>query len=328
MSSSSLRLSLHLLADARHKLVALQVSPVGAVTADDPPYADLAGVCAIFPCLVAAADAARLPPALLESMIAAGCKVAAEGAMGVFEKADAPPQPPKATYLGGDWYLRPQGKPGASQTSSRTLALKLAQLIASDAETHVIEDVFRIEPTLAYNLMRLVNSPGIGSGRRIDNFAQAIMMLGRRQLRRWLNLILFSSQKGDPRSAMLLAHVAVRARMLEQLAREVGYDKETQDRAFMVGMFSLLGVMFGMPLAEVLQPLKLDPELNAALLGREGEMGHLLTAVEAIEQGDPAQALALLDALLPAVIDLDPLLIDAHVWMLALIRESGEGAHG
>ena len=328
MSSSSLRLSVHLLADARHKLVALQVCPVGDVATDDPPYADLAGVCAIFPCLLTPADAARLAPAQLELLLAAGCKVTTDGAIGVLEKADAPPKPATALYLGSDWYLQPLSKPVASQTGSRALALKLAQLIASDAETREIEEVFRHEPTLAYHLMRLVNSPGIGSGRRIDNFAQAIMMLGRRQLRRWLNLILFSSQKGDPRSAMLLARVAVRARMLEQLAREVGYDKEVQDRAFMIGMFSLLGVMFGMPLPDVLQPLKLDPELNTALLAREGELGQLLKAVEAIEQGDQAQALLLLDALLPAAIDLDPILMDSHVWMLTLIQESGECAHG
>lgn len=328
MSSSSPRFSLQLLSDARHQLAALQICPLDAWGADSLRSPSLAQACSVLPCLIAPQDARRLAPAALEGLLASGCQVTSEGAIGVLDTIGAPPRPPGAIYLGGNWYLQPPGTPSAHQTGSRALALKLAQLIACDAETRDIEEVFRHEPTLAYSLLRLVNSAGIGNGRRIDNFAQAIMLLGRRQLRRWLNLILFSSRKEDARSAMLLAHVVVRARTLEQLAKAEGHDKDAQERAFMVGMFSLLGVLFGMPLPAVLQPLKLDPELMEALLLRQGEVGRLLTAVEALECGDQAQASTLIETMLPEPINLDVLSIDAHVWMLGLISEGGEGACG
>jgi hypothetical protein len=48
---------------------------------------------------------------------------------------------------------------------------------------------------------------------------------------------------------MLLARVVVRARSMELLARESGLDRSAQDLAFMAGMFSLLGVLFGSPLS-------------------------------------------------------------------------------
>ena len=322
------RLSLRLLSDAQHRLAALQIFPLDAAGVEPSSYPHLAAVCALLPCLIEPHDAQRLAPPALDALLASGCAVARAGAIGILDTSGAPPQPPGASYLGGNWYLQPPSTPSAHQTGSRALALKLAQMIASDAETREIEEVFRHEPTLAYSLLRLVNSAAIGNGRRIDNFAQAILLLGRRQLRRWLNLILFSSQKEDARSAMLLARVALRARTLEQLAKAAGYDKEAQERAFMVGMFSLLGVLFGMPLQAVLQPLKLDPELSRALLLRQGEIGRLLTAVEALECGDPTQALALMEAMQAEPVDLDVLSIDAHVWMLGLISDSADGVCG
>ena len=52
----------------------------------------------------------------------------------------------------------------------------------------------------------------------------------------------------------------------------------------LVGMFSMLGALFGMPLAEVLQPLTLGEAALRALLEHHGELGHLLALVEAAER--------------------------------------------
>src|SRR5471030_836304 len=184
--------------------------------------------------------------------------------------------PADIAWLAGDWYLAPPPKPNGQQATSRTLALRLVQLVNADADNHEIEAVLRQDPTLSYHLLRLVNSLGMGTGRRVTSFSQAILILGRSQLRRWLNLMLFSSREADQRSAMLLARVAVRARAMELLSKAAGHDKPHQEQAFMAGMFSLLGVLFGMPLAEVLQPLMISEAVQQALLSREGELGQLL----------------------------------------------------
>lgn len=337
MSLSPACMTWRLLSDARHQLAALALCPLGTdpgtgegagTDADStPPYPDLSGICQKVPCLLVQEDAQRLPSGQLDALLAAGCTIAASQMIGKVDAVTLQPEPASAKYFAGDWYLQAPGKLAAKQGGSRALALKLAQLIANDAETREIEEIFRQDPALAYNLLKLVNSAGLGCTRSIDSFAQAILFLGRRQLRRWLNLLLFAAKKEDARSALLLARVAVRACMLEQLSREMGYDKEGQERAFMVGMFSLLGVLFGMPLADVLQPLKLDKELTQALLARQGELGALLQAVEALEQGEQAQVHALLAPLLPGEVHLDRLWLDAHVWMLDLVRDQG-GSRG
>lgn len=153
------------------------------------------------------------------------------------------------------------------------------------------------------------------------------MILGRQQLRRWLNLMLFAARQGDARSPMLLARVAVRARALELLAKSLGLDKSTQEQAFMTGMFSLLGVLFGMELAEVLAPLPVGEAVHGALLRGEGELGALLKLVCGAEAGDLVGATRQLAALHIAPADFNAALLDAAGWMLAAVREHHGDAH-
>ncbi|SFU86620.1 EAL and HDOD domain-containing protein [Pseudoduganella namucuonensis] len=243
---------------------------------------------------------------------------------GAFDKAALAAN---VNWIEGDWPLAPPVKAVGAQAASRALALQLVQLVTNDADTHEIEALLRRDPTLSYHLLKLVNSLGMGTGRRVGSFAQAILILGRQQLRRWLNLMLFSAREGDVRSAMLLARVAVRAHGLELLARETGLGKPQQEQAFMVGMFSLLGVLFGMPLPEVLAPLTVSDAVQQALLTKEGELGALLALLEAAEQGRFDEVDAQLQALQMDAADFNRVVVEANVWMLGVATERGS-PHG
>ena len=223
--------------------------------------------------------------------------------------------PSSVAWVEGEWFLAPPSKPVGSQVASRALALRLVQLVSADADTHEIEALLRQDPTLSYHLLRLVNSLGMGTGRRVTSFSQAILILGRSQLRRWLNLMLFSSREGDQRSPMLLARVAVRARAMELLSRDAGMGKAQQEQAFMVGMFSLLGVLFGLSLPEVLKPLTMSDAVQQALLAHEGELGDLLSVVEAAERDDHAALAARLVALQIDTDAFNRVAADAYLWM-------------
>jgi hypothetical protein len=262
-------------------------------------------------------------PALAGALRAAGWNEIAPGALC---RADQPlasaSLPAAAAWVDGDWCMAPPPKASGAQAASRGHALQMVQLVAADADTHEIEALLRRDPTLSYNLLRLVNSLGMSTGRRITSFSQALLLLGRQPLRRWLNLMLFAARQGDVRSAMLLARVALRARALELLAKSRGLDKNTQDQGFMTGMFSLLGVLFGMALAEVLAPLALGDAVHAALLRREGELGALLTLFESAERGDLDGAGAQLEALQIPRAEFNQAMVDAACWMQGALRES------
>ena len=236
---------------------------------------------------------------------------------------------PRGTeWVDGDWCMAPPPKASGAQAASRVTALQLVQLVACDADTHEIEALLRRDPTLSYNLLRLVNSLGVGGGRRITSFSQALLLLGRQQLRRWLNLMLFAARQGDVRSNMLLARVAMRARALELLAKARGLDKNTQEQAFMAGMFSLLGVLFGTAAGR---------GAGAAGDGRSGarraaaprrRTGHAADAcTKRPRQGDLDGASVQVDGLQIDRADFNEAMIDAALWMQGAVRESQAG-HG
>ncbi len=233
---------------------------------------------------------------------------------------------PQSDWVEGDWPLQAPARSSGAQAASRATALQLVQLVVNDAATHEIEEILRRDPTLSYHLLKLVNSLGMGVGRKVTSFSQAILILGRQQLRRWLNLMLFAARSDDIRSPMLLARVAVRAHTMELLARETGQGKQVQEQAFMTGMFSLLGVLFGVPLGELLAPLNLGDAALRALLSKSGELGELLAMVEAAEHGDLVAVAKGLQALQLAALDFNRLLVEANLWMLDVTSEMG--GHG
>ena len=316
-----------LLADRNKTPAALLLSATGDPTglfedfARDEHFRNLSSR---LPCLLP--ESPTLPPAFVYLTKAAGCQYVSPAQI---HRANslAAPVPPSANWIGGFWYMAPPAKATGNQAASRALALQLVQLVSADADTHEIEAVLRRDPTLSYHLLKVVNSLGMGMSRQITSFSQAILILGRAQLRRWLNLMLFSSRQGDERSAMLLARVAVRARTMELLAKASGMDKAAQDAAFMAGMFSLLGVLFGMPLPEVLKPLKISDALQAALLEHKGSLGQLLQAAECAELRDTANLAAALEALQVQPAEFPAIVVEAHAWMADMIRENRGGAN-
>ena len=225
-------------------------------------------------------------------------------------------------WITGDWCMAAPPKTLGPQAASRALALQLVQKVANDADTHEIEALLRQDPTLSYHLLRLVNSLGMGSSRKVTSFSQAILILGRSQLRRWLNLMLFAARQGDVRSNMLLARVAVRARALELLAKAAGLDRTHQEQAFMTGMFSLIGVLFGMPLSEVLAPLALSDTVQGALLRNEGEVGTMLSILEAAEKAQFDGIEARLASLQIEPGQFNEAIVEANAWMLGTLKES------
>ncbi|MDP1956853.1 MAG: HDOD domain-containing protein, partial [Rhodocyclaceae bacterium] len=98
-----------------------------------------------------------------------------------------------------------------TDTTSRNLLLKLLVLVTSDADSRDIGDLIKHDPNLAYHLLKLVNSPAFAPERKITSFAQAIVLMGRRQLQRWVQLLLYARPPGSTVASALLPRVALRA---------------------------------------------------------------------------------------------------------------------
>ncbi len=208
--------------------------------------------------------------------------------------------------------------------------MKLLQQLNKDADIDAIEDIFRENPELTFQLLKLVNSVMIGTRDKIKSLRHAIMILGIIQLRRWVQLSLYAGKEDNELSSPLLEMAAVRGRLMEQLMlqRPVEQrDHEAVEAAFFTGILSLLDALYETSMDHIVDGLNLSEELGAALLRHEGTLGQLLLLAKKLERSDFPAVQTLLDSL---SIDLAQLLqaqLEAFNWRSAITgvpRKRGE----
>jgi EAL and modified HD-GYP domain-containing signal transduction protein len=182
-------------------------------------------------------------------------------------------------WFSGD-YVHEMALDDGDDGTSRKRMLAMLALLARDADSAELEAQLKQDTMLSYHLLKLVNSAAFSSGTPITSFNQAISRLGRRQLQRWLQLLLYARQRPDDLPNPLLALAAQRGAALEALARFDGADRDEQDLAFMAGVFSLLDRLFRMPMAAVVDELPLPGDVAAALVEHAGPLGRRLLLAE------------------------------------------------
>jgi EAL and modified HD-GYP domain-containing signal transduction protein len=230
------------------------------------------------------------------------------------EKVDSREQADYCMQLGynlfqGYYFAKPVIIAGKKLGHSQLALLRLLGLVMGDAETTAMEGVFKHEPGLAMNLMRLTNSVATGVRTQVTSLRHAITVLGRRQLQRWLQLLLYTNPSGSPHIVSpLLQLAATRGRFLELLAGKLRPGvREFEDHAFMTGIMSLMPTLMGVALEEILKSIQLASNVHEAIESKSGQLGIMLQLAEALEMSDGAACHTLTEQLTGA----DHLMVNA-----------------
>ena len=225
----------------------------------------------------------------------------------------------------GYYFAKPTIIAGRKLDHSQLALMRLTTLLLEDADTAELEKIFKQEPGLVVNLLRLTNSVASGVRTRITSLRHAITVLGRRQLQRWLQLLLFAGQQGGSASP-LLQLAATRGRLMELLAEKLrAKTPELAEQAFMTGIMSLMPALLSQRMEDILVQLPVAPAMAQALTGeRSGVLGNLLQLAEASEDGDSE----LIESLLPQLYGinaaaLNNALSQALAWANNVSRDSG-----
>lgn len=187
-------------------------------------------------------------------------------------------------YFQGYYFARPTIVAGRKLGHSQMALMQLLSLVMEDADTAKLESVFKHEPGLTVNLMRLTNSVATGCRVRVTSLRHAISVLGRRQLQRWLQLLLYTTSSSGTMSPLMMM-AATRGRFMELLAEKLG-GRELVDEAFMTGIISLMPALLSAPMEEILKTINLAPAVHTALQEGTGLLGAMLHLTEALESGD------------------------------------------
>jgi c-di-GMP-related signal transduction protein len=203
--------------------------------------------------------------------------------------------------------------PGLAPTTLTCMEL-LNRLSKPDVTFDELVDIVRIDLGLSYRLLRAVNSASAGLRRPVSSVREALVMLGQRQLRAWI-LLMVVADASDVVEEQLTAAMT-RARMCELLTPHLRSVRP--DMAFFGGLLSSLDFLLNMPMSEVVERLPLDETISRALVAREGDLGRLIDTVTAYEVAD-------LDALASSPIelsDLAPAYLNAIAWSMSVTAEA------
>ncbi|KWT97659.1 MULTISPECIES: HDOD domain-containing protein [unclassified Variovorax] len=209
---------------------------------------------------------------------------------------------------------------GAMQPESM-LIVQLMQMIQRNQDVREIEAVLKRDAALTYRLLRYINSPAIGAGVEIHSLRHAVTMLGYAPLFRWLSVLLaMSNAKASP--PFMMKKAILRGRFVELMGKGM-LSASDADNLFVVGMFSLIDRLLGVPMREVLGKVQLSEAVQQAILSREGAYGPFLALAESCEE-DGARAASLAEALFMSAEQVNA----AHLSALAWAQDLGPAEAG
>jgi EAL and modified HD-GYP domain-containing signal transduction protein len=165
--------------------------------------------------------------------------------------------------------------------------MELMNALSSDSSFEKIEPIIKRNPPLLMHLMKLASS-GLFSGvKPVSTIGEAILRVGTRTLARWTQLLFYAGVDDVPfRSNPLVQLVATRARFLELAADLVSScETDLSDRAYQVGIFSLMHLIMGMSAQDLMEQLTVVPDVRDAVVLRCGTLGSLLNLAEMVESG-------------------------------------------
>lgn len=225
----------------------------------------------------------------------------------------------------GYFFAHPTVLSGKKANPNQITLMKVLDQLARDAEIPEIERNFKESPTLSLGLLRLVNSVAMGLPNKVGSLRQALVVLGRRQLQRWVQLLLYA-QGSSEISSPLMTMAAVRAKFMENLCLAMpGHNKpndELRERAFMTGILSLVDTVLGIKMEDVIKQFSLVDEVKEAVLRREGLLGDMLAVIEKVENGDFSAVGDILSRIGLTVNDLNKAQFEAIQWAASLGEEA------
>jgi EAL and modified HD-GYP domain-containing signal transduction protein len=189
------------------------------------------------------------------------------------------------TLFQGYFFSQPVVLSAAAVPTHKLQLLALFREISRpELDLEGLEAVIRHDVGLAYRLLRYVNSVYFGFRNQIRSIRRALIMLGHRETKRWVAMIVLTGVAED-RPREVLRQAVVRARFCELLGPALGLG-EQRDDLFLMGLLSSVDVLVGRPLGEVLDSLAIDDAITSALVDGRGEMGRLYRFSRAYERGE------------------------------------------
>lgn len=186
-------------------------------------------------------------------------------------------------YFQGYYYSKPSiflGKDIAVKNTS--IFMLLVELIKENYDIDKVEYIMKTDVALTYKFLKFINSSYFNFLQEIKSIRQAIILIGRAELRKWLSIltVVEMSSINDGYANIII----IRAKFCEEIANIISPNYAPQ--AFMVGLFSNMYQMIEKNIDYVVKELPLNSEIKNALLGEQNILKDILDLALAYENVD------------------------------------------
>ena len=189
----------------------------------------------------------------------------------------------------GSFFKEPECVPGRKLGSGEMARLNLFRLMESEEiDIKDLAAAIRSDVAVSFRLLSFLNSATFGFRQNIQSIDQAIMLLGWIKLKSWLRAVLLVDMTGKDEVPQELAALSLqRGKFFELLATEYDYWGFNPSTLFLVGLFSLMDAILGMPMEEVVEMLPLEAKLKVALKrDANSEYRPLFELLDCLEDAD------------------------------------------
>jgi EAL and modified HD-GYP domain-containing signal transduction protein len=218
-------------------------------------------------------------------------------------------------FFQGYFFSKPQlfGKDKIEPPSS--LLMLIIYLLESNAKLERIIEIFNTSPYLTLNLLKFIHLHKGFAQKNIASIEQALIIIGRKQLQNWLELMIHASEGENEQEEFakeLRSHAHHRAILMRILALKIGLNENLVHTAYMVGLLSMSEVIFQTAFDELIKEVDLEKNIADALVDKSGQLGELLQLIVAIEQNDPHKVTAIIAHIGLSQSELNRLLLESY----------------
>jgi c-di-GMP-related signal transduction protein len=189
-------------------------------------------------------------------------------------------------YFQGYFFCRPELVIGREVPANRLHYIRLLEMVSrAEIDLRELEKLLKQEASICYRLLRYLNSPVFGFSLEIKSIRHAMAVLGERELRRWIRLVVAVSAAEQKCSELVLMGLT-RARFCEL----IGVRLKSNTDLFLMGLLSVMDAVLEVTMDVLLEKLPVDRDTKAALLGQPGSLRPLYQLMLAQESGEWTKA--------------------------------------
>ncbi|NIS38793.1 HDOD domain-containing protein [Candidatus Saccharibacteria bacterium] len=160
----------------------------------------------------------------------------------------------------------------------------LKEIYNQDIDFGKIEAALKKDLSLSFKLLKFINSAAYGFKREIQSIRQALVLLGIREVKKWITLVGLN-HVGQDKPEELMIRSIIRAKFCELLAEKINL-KQRQFDLFLLGLFSMIDVFIERPMAEILEQLPISENIKNALSGKPNQFRDVYELMISHERGD------------------------------------------